>query len=58
MNHNTKKHVHEKNRKRHKTEMLEHARAAAKRGPSKLPFWFLVVGIAALVAAVGFLTFR
>ena len=55
MNHSAKKQHHEKARKKHKHELQANAREAAKRGRSKMPIWFLVMGIgliAALVIAV------
>jgi hypothetical protein len=58
MNHSAKKQLHEKNRKRHKHEMQEHAREVAKRGRSKTPLWFLVLGITALIVAVAVISFR
>jgi len=58
MNHSAKKQLHEKNRKRHKSEMQTHAREAARRGRSKLPLAFLLGGIAVIAAAVMFVSFR
>jgi hypothetical protein len=58
MNHSAKKQLHEKNRKRHKQALQEHAREAAKRGRSKVPMWFLILGLGALILAVALLAFR
>lgn len=58
MNHSAKKQLHEKNRKRHKHQMQEYAREAAKRGRSKIPLWFLVAGIAAIIGAVVLISTR
>ena len=58
MNHSAKKQLHEKNRKRHKHELQEHARELARRERSRAPMWFLIVGIGALIVAVAVLSFR
>ena len=58
MNHSAKKQLHEKNRKRHKHEMQAHARELARRGKSKMPMMFLVLGIAVIVASVAVISFR
>ncbi len=56
MNHSAKKQHHEQTRKKHKQQ--EHAREAAKRGPSRLPLILLVAGIAVVVAFVVFMSTR
>lgn len=58
MNHSAKKRHHEQTRKKHKHEIQEHAREAAKRSPSKLPQVLLVVGIIAVLGFVLFVSFR
>jgi hypothetical protein len=58
MNHSAKKQLHEKNRKRHKHEMQEHAREAARRGRSRVPLFFLVLGIGGIIAAIAIVSFR
>jgi hypothetical protein len=58
MNHSAKKQLHEKNRKRHKHEMQEHAREAAKRGRSKMPLWFLISGIVLIAVCVAAISLR
>jgi hypothetical protein len=58
MNHSVKKQLHEKNRRRHKHEQLEHAREVARRGRSRLPMWLLVIGLVLLVGAVVALSLR
>lgn len=58
MNHSAKKQHHEKARKEHKHQMQTYAREAAKRGRSKMPIWFLVAGIALIVAFVLVASFR
>jgi hypothetical protein len=58
MNHSAKKQLHEKNRKRHKQQLQEHAREAARRGRSRVPLLFLAVGIVAILFAVAVISFR
>jgi hypothetical protein len=58
MNHSAKKQHHEKARKQHKQEMKANARELAKRGRSKMPIWFLVAGIGAIVALLMVVSFR
>ncbi len=58
MNHSAKKQLHEKNRKRHKNEMLAHAREAARRGRSKVPLVFLILGIAVIIGSVAMISLR
>lgn len=58
MNHSTKKQLHEKNRKRHKHEMQAHAREAARRGRSKAPMVFLLIGVAVIIASVAVVSLR
>ncbi len=58
MNHSAKKRHHEQTRKKHKHESQEHAREAARRGPSKLPRMFLVGGVVLVVAFVVFMATR
>ncbi len=58
MSHGTKKQHHEQTRKKHKHEQQEHARDAARRGPSKLPRMFLVGGIVLVLALVVFMSTR
>jgi hypothetical protein len=57
MNHSTRKQIHEQNRKRHKLELEEHKRLAARRGRSRLPLWLLILGTSAIIAAIVVLTF-
>jgi hypothetical protein len=58
MNRSAKKQLHEKNRKRHKQELQAHAREVARRGRSKLPLVFLVLGIAVIFASVAMISLR
>ncbi len=58
MNHSVKKQQHEKARKQHKQELEAHAREAARRGRSRLPLVFLVVGIAVIIASVAVISLR
>jgi hypothetical protein len=58
MNHSVKKQLHEKNRKQHKQAMQAHAREAARRGRSKLPLVFLIVGIAVIIGSVAMISLR
>jgi hypothetical protein len=58
MNRSAKKQLHEKNRKRHKHELQEHAREAARRERSKTPLWFLVLGICAIIVVVAVISLR
>jgi nucleoside phosphorylase len=57
MNQHVKKEVHEKNRKRHKQQMQEHARELARRGRSPIPVFLLVVGIGVVIAALVLVSF-
>ncbi|MBP3960433.1 hypothetical protein J8F10_34840 [Gemmata sp. G18] len=52
MNHSTKKQHHEQARKKHKHEIQEHARDAARRGRSKLPIVLLAGGLIAVLVLV------
>jgi hypothetical protein len=52
MNHSAKKQLHEKARKKHRQEMQEYAREAARRGRSSVPFWIMVTGIVAILAGL------
>ena len=52
MNHSAKKQLHEKARKQHRQQMQEHAREAAKRGRSSVPFWVMVIGIGVILAGL------
>ncbi|MDY3562605.1 hypothetical protein R5W23_004071 [Gemmata sp. JC673] len=52
MDQSAKKRHHEEARKRHKHEMQEHAREAARQRPSKLPLILLVAGIVLVIAFV------
>lgn len=58
MNQSAKKQHHEQARKKHRHEMQAHARAAARRGRSTLPLWFLVGGIGVIAALVLMASFR
>ena len=58
MNHSAKKQHHEQARKEHKHAMQQHARDAARRGRSKLPLVFLVIGIFVIIACVGVISLR
>jgi hypothetical protein len=58
MNHSAKKQLHEKNRKRHKHEAQEHAREAARRGRSRVPMWFLIFGMGAIIVALAVASLR
>jgi hypothetical protein len=58
MNHSAKKQHHEQARKKRKHDAMEHAREAARRGRSKLPLVFLVVGIAVIIASVAVISLR
>lgn len=57
MDQSAKKRHHEEARKKHKHELQEHAREAAKRGPSRLPQVLLVAGILIVVAFVLIVSF-
>ena len=52
MSHGTKKQHHEQARKKHKHDMEEHAREAAKRDRSKFPLWILLSGVVIVIAFV------
>lgn len=54
MDQSAKKRHHEETRKRHKHEIQEHAREAAKQRPSKLPVILLVAGVVLVIAFVMF----
>ncbi|QEG28592.1 hypothetical protein GobsT_33750 [Gemmata obscuriglobus] len=54
MNNSAKKRHHEEARKKHKHEIQEHAREAAKQRPSRLPQIVLVVGVVLIIAFVVF----
>ncbi len=58
MNHSAKKQHHEQARKKHKQHALDYAREAGRRGPSKLPMVFLLIGLAAIIALVAVASFR
>jgi hypothetical protein len=58
MNHSAKKQLHEKNRKRHRQEQQEHAREAARRRRSRIPMWFLIVGLGGVIIALAVISFR
>ena len=58
MNHSVKKQLHEKARKQHKHDQQAHAREAAKRGRSRLPLVFLVLGVAVIIASVAVISLR
>ncbi|HEY1186266.1 MAG TPA: hypothetical protein VGE74_01355 [Gemmata sp.] len=58
MNQSAKKRHHEEARKKHKHDMQEHARKAARRGKSRVPLVLLVGGVVALIAFVLFVSFR
>ena len=52
MNRNAKKQHHEQARKKHRHEQQEHARELAKKKPSMIAFWVLVIGLTLAVAVV------
>ena len=58
MNHSVKKQLHEKARKEHKQQLQAHAREAARRGRSKMPMVFLVIGILVIAASVAVISLR
>ena len=58
MNHSVKKQLHEKARKEHKQQLQAHAREAARRGRSRLPLVFLVLGIVVIIASVAVISLR
>ena len=58
MDHSIKKQQHEKARKQHKQELEAHAREAARRGRSRLPLVFLVIGIVVIIASVAMISLR
>jgi hypothetical protein len=52
MNRSAKRQRHEKARKQHRHDQMEHARDAAKQPRSKAPAYILGVGITVLLAVV------
>ncbi len=52
MSHSTSRQHHEQARKKHKQEKLHAAREAAKRPPNPMAKWFLIGGIALMLAFV------
>ncbi|MDY3555410.1 hypothetical protein R5W24_004553 [Gemmata sp. JC717] len=54
MDQSAKKRHHEEARKKHKHELQEHAREAARQRPSKLPLILLLAGIVLVIAFVVF----
>ena len=52
MSRSGKRQHHEQARKKHKQELQQHAREAAKRERSRFPIWLLVASIGLLLALV------
>jgi hypothetical protein len=57
MNRSARRQHHEQARKRHRQELQQHAREAAKKPRDRFPAWFLTVGIGVLIVALLAATF-
>jgi hypothetical protein len=52
VNRSAKKQNHEQARKKHRHEQQEHARELAKKKPSMIAFWVLVIGLALALGVI------
>lgn len=54
MDHSAKRQHHEQSRKKHKQDRADYARELARRKPSSLALWIMIVGLSIMAIVVIF----